>query len=273
MTPALIVDPSKCTKCGLCVKLCPASLLMFGDSGFPEMDAHRAPQCLECGHCAIFCPTKANSLTFLKDEELVPCSSLKTPSQEEGLNLLRTRRSIRRYKKETVPRETLDEIFSAVRMAPTACNYQKVRWVLSDDPKKTDEIRNLVLCWLRGEIFKDPVSELALAGAQMIARARQGEDLVLRGAPQVILAVLPKDYEWQEDGAIALTYFELAAQACGVGACWGGFLTMAVRNFPELREFLGIKEDERVCGAQMFGWPAARPVRLFPHRKLNVTRV
>ena len=85
--------------------------------------------------------------------------------------------------------------------------------------------------------------------------------------------VLPKDYEWQEDGAIALTYFELAAQACGVGACWGGFLTMAVRNFPELREFLGIKEDERVCGAQMFGWPAAKPVRLFPHRKLDVTRV
>ena len=62
-------------------------------------------------------------------------------------------------------------------------------------------------------------------------------------------------------------------QIAAVGVCWGGFLTIAVRKFPELREFLGIKEDERVCGAQMFGWPAVRPARQFPPRKLDITRV
>ena len=273
MTPALIVDPAKCTKCGLCVKVCPIMLIAVGESGFPEMDPHRAPQCLECGQCALFCPAKANSLTFLRNEEMTDAASLKLPSKDEALNLLKTRRSTLRYKKEPVPKAVVDEIFGAVRMAPTAENSQKVRWVLSDDPKKTDEIRNLMLCWLRGEIFKDPVSQLALFGAQIIARAKQGEDILLRGAPQVALAVVPGDYEWPEDGAVALTYFELAAHGCGVGVCWGGFLTIAVRKFPELREFLGIKEDERICGAQMFGWPAAKPARQFPPRKLDITRV
>jgi nitroreductase len=135
------------------------------------------------------------------------------------------------------------------------------------DPEKTKEITNLILCWLREEIFKDPTSQIAIIGASMIAKAKAGEDGLLRGAPHAVIAVVPKDHMWPEDASIALTYLELAAHAIGVGACWGGFLTSAVRNFKGLREYLGIGEDEHVCGAQMIGYPAIKPTRQFPPRR------
>jgi nitroreductase len=77
---------------------------------------------------------------------------------------------------------------------------------------------------------------------------------------------------WPEDASIALTYLELSAHALGVGACWGGFLTAAIRNFEGLREFLGTSSEEHICGAQMLGYPMIVPLRQFPKRKpLNIS--
>ena len=194
------------------------------------------------------------------------------PEEGAALNLLKTRRSIRRYKQEPLSKEVLTKMFETVKMAPTASNKQPVRWIVSRDPQKTKQIVNLILCWFREEIFKDPTSRLALLGAGMIAKAKEGTDGLLRGAPNVAIAVVPKNYLWPEDGTIALTYLELAAHGMGIGACWGGFLTMAARNFAGLREFLEISEDEHICGAQMLGYPEIKPTRQFPPREdVNIT--
>lgn len=272
--PSLIVDPSKCTKCGICTKICPVGIIQVGETGLPEMNVKMARYCIECGHCAMFCPQCANSLSFLKNEDLVKVTEIQMPSKEEALNLLKTRRSTRHFKTEPVPDAVIMEIFETAKMAPTACNDQPVRWIVSNTPEKTKEIVNLILCWLRSEIFKNPTGPLSIVGANMIAKAREGEDMLLRGAPQSVIAVVPKEHKWPEDGTIALTYFELAAHSLGVGTCWGGFLTMAVRNFEGLRQYLGIKDEEHICGAQMLGYPVLKPVRQFPSRKkMDITRI
>lgn len=264
--PSMTVDPSKCTKCGTCIKVCPAGIVKFGGTGLPEMDIRSAGRCIGCGHCALFCPMSANCLSFLKYDRMVAADSLALPDAEEALNFIKTRRSIRCFKSEPLTQEVFDRIFEAVKNAPTASNRQPVRWIVSLEPEKTKEITNLILCWMREEIFKDPTSQTAIIGASMIAKAKTGEDGLLRGAPHAVIAVVPRDHMWPEDASIALTYLELAAHAMGVGACWGGFLTAAVRKFRGLREYLGIGEDEHVCGAQMVGYPLAMPFRQFPPR-------
>ncbi len=267
LLPSMIVDPSKCTKCGTCIKVCPAGIVKLGDSGLPEMDVRLSGRCIECGHCALFCPESANCLSFLKNDEMVAAADLAIPESEEALNFIKTRRSIRRFRGDPLPQEVFDRLFEAVKNAPTASNRQPVRWIVSKEPEKTKEITNLILCWMREEIFRDPTSQAAIIGAAMIAKAKAGEDALLRGAPHAVLAVVPKGHMWPEDGSIALTYLELSAHALGAGACWGGFLTAAVRSFRGLREYLGIGEDEHVCGAQMIGYPLIIPVRQFPPRK------
>ena len=142
--PAMIVDPSKCTKCGVCLKACPSGIVSFGETGLPEMDIRLASSCIECGHCAVFCPESANSLTFLSAKNMVAADTLEMPSECAALNLIKTRRSIRRFKKDVVPESAVSEIFEAVRMAPTASNSQPVRWIVSHDLSLTKEIVNLI---------------------------------------------------------------------------------------------------------------------------------
>lgn len=261
------VDTAKCIKCGICVKLCPAAIIEFAEDGFPAAVPQREARCINCGQCALFCPTCAAEQISMPEESLVLTKELALPSAEEGLNLLKTRRSIRKFKEENLSRETFDKIFKAVKQAPTAVNRQPVRWIVSADMKRTKEIQNLVLCWLREEIFKDPLSRPALIGAAAIAKAKNGEDILLRGAPNIAFAVVPGDCPFPEDGTIALTYLELAAHALGVGCCWGGYLTTAVRSFRGLQEYIGLEENEHLCGAQLMGWPLYKPVREFPARR------
>lgn len=263
----LTVNTEKCVKCGICLKACPVGLVGTDGLGFPEVDEKRAGRCIACGQCVLLCPRRANKHSFIKDSELVSAESIKLPGEEEGLNLIKTRRSVRFFRKEPLPRETFEKLFDAARQAPTAVNSQNVRWIVTLSPEKTKEVTNLILCWFREEIFKDPTSRLAILGAGMIAKAKEGDDRLLRGAPHIAVAVVPGSYGWPEDGAIALTYLELAAHAAGVGCCWGGYLTTAIRSFKGLREYLGVSEDEHVCGAQMMGYPALRPARQFAPRK------
>ena len=267
----LTVNMEKCVKCGVCIKACPAGIVQWGELGFPEVSEKHAGRCIGCGQCVLNCPACANELSFLKDSELARAEGLKLPSAEEALNLIMSRRSVRMFKDELITRETFEKLFNAVRQAPTAVNSQNVRWIVTLDPAKTKEVTNLILCWFREEIFKNPTSRAALLGAAMIAKAKEGEDRLLRGAPHVAVAVVPAEYGWPEDGAIALTYLELAAHAMGIGCCWGGYLTTAIRNFKGLREYLGIGEDEHVCGAQMMGYAAVKPARQFaPRREVRV---
>ncbi len=265
------VNMEKCVKCGVCIKACPAGIVQWGDLGYPEVDEKRAGRCIGCGQCVMMCPSCADELSFMKDAQTVRAAELKLPSEEEALNLIMSRRSVRMFKDETIPRETFEKLFNVVRQAPTAVNSQNVRWIVTLDPAKTKEVTNLILCWFREEIFKNPTSRAALLGAGMIAKAKEGDDRLLRGAPHVAIAVTPAEYGWPEDGAIALTYLELAAHAMGIGCCWGGYLTTAIRSFKGLREYLGIGEDEHVCGAQMMGYAALKPARLFaPRREVKV---
>ena len=49
----LRVDESKCTKCGLCVSLCPIDNIRMDD--YPAI----GDRCLLCMRCVSFCPSKA----------------------------------------------------------------------------------------------------------------------------------------------------------------------------------------------------------------------
>jgi len=49
----------------------------------------------------------------------------------EFYDVIRRRRSIRGYKPEAIPEEKLDRIREAIQLAPTACNLQPFRFLLS----------------------------------------------------------------------------------------------------------------------------------------------
>ena len=58
------------------------------------------------------------------------------------LELVKKRRSVRRYSKGKVPREVIDRCLEAARLAPSACNAQPWYFIAVDDEKLKNELAN-----------------------------------------------------------------------------------------------------------------------------------
>ncbi|MBF0483012.1 MAG: 4Fe-4S dicluster domain-containing protein [Desulfovibrionaceae bacterium] len=49
--PLFTIDRASCRRDGLCVAVCPASLVRLGEDGYPEPLAGKERHCIRCGHC------------------------------------------------------------------------------------------------------------------------------------------------------------------------------------------------------------------------------
>ncbi len=261
MSP-ITVDTTLCKKDGLCVEVCPSKILAFNEDGFPEEVA--GGRCILCGHCAAVCPSEALTHTGLPREDFLPAlKQLPDPAMMDSF--LMSRRSIRVFKDRPIARETLLALLDVARRAPTATNSQRLRWIAVEDGAKIHELS------------KETLNCLRISGANPALLERweeqwkSGYDFILRGAPALVVACAPEEYEWgKPDCAIALTYLELAAEARGLGACWAGYLTRVAAVHAPLRRMLSVPEGYAVRGGLMLGEPKYTYRRIPPRNPLIV---
>jgi len=75
------------------------------------------------------------------------------------------------------------------------------------------------------------------------------------------------------DCLIALSYFELFAQANGVGTVWNGLAKWAINDLvPEARHLLGIPDDHLTGYVMAFGKPAVHYHRTVQHGPAVINR-
>ncbi len=236
----IAVDTSRCKKDGACVAVCPSKTLALNEDGFPE---EVRDNCIYCGHCVAVCNSDALTHTGLPQEALLPAArQLPAPEWIDGF--LNSRRSVREFRSRPIPRETLEALLDVARRAPTASNSQKLHWIVADSGAKVHALSAETMSWMRAAGVRPGMVELW----------DQGEDMVLHGAPAVIVACAPSDYDWgKQDCAVALTFLELATEARGLGVCWAGFLTRIAGVHAPLREVLAVPEGYTVCGGLMLG--------------------
>ena len=264
------LDTNKCKQDGICSKVCIAGIIKNDENNFPYIEDGKEKSCMECGLCAAFCPHEACYVEKLDREQFSPIDKTNLPLPYQTDMLLKARRSIRNFKKTPVDTDTLLTILDAVRYAPTAKNSQNVRWIITKNMKETDNIRNLILQYFEETAEVTPAPNSVFMKS-LVRTYKSGRDIFLRGAPQLAIAVVPKNYDWKEDASIALTYFEISAFAHGLGTCWAGFFTSAARKYQPLKDAIGISENEYVGGALMVGNQVYKQ-HLIPSRKpLNLT--
>ncbi len=158
--------------------------------------------------------------------------------------VIRRRRSIRGYRQEPVPEDTLARVLEAARLAPTAANRQPVHLVVVTDPSTRGRLRT---AYSRDWFCTAPV---ILVGCVEPGRAWQREDGF--NAAEV-------------DLAIALDHVILAATAEGLGTCW-----VCAFDEASVKEALGIPAAVRVVAMTPLGFPDAEPAR-FSRRPLEET--
>lgn len=247
-----------CRKDGACVAVCPSGTLALGPGKYPQ--ELQPDNCILCGHCVAVCGSGAISHAGLPQERMrrVP-ATLPDPALLD--NFLASRRSVREFRDQPIARETLDSLLDTARRAPTARNSQTLHWILVEGAEKLRALSQHVVDCLRASGTNSPA----------IARWDAGYDFVLRGAPVLAVACAPSDYDWgAQDCAIALTFFELAAEARGLGACWAGYLTRIAAIHPPLRQALAVPQGYTVHGGLMLGTPTYIYRRIPPRKPLSV---
>lgn len=142
------------------------------------------------------------------------------------LEAIRTRRSIRNYTGDPIPRQDLETILDAGRLAPSGHNEQPWDFIVVTE--------------------RDAINELKIAAGWMDK------------AGAIIAVVLdPTSRWWLEDGSAATTNILLAAHALGYGACWveGNALPLEER----FKKYLGVPEDKRMPILIPIGVPTETP--------------
>jgi nitroreductase len=189
---------------------------------------------------------------------------------EQAAQLVKSRRSIRSYRNEPVPRDVITRLIDIARYAPTGHNDQEIRWLVLDDAEKIRRLEGIGLDWMRAASQQNSAMADMLVGA--VRRSEAGIPMFLRYAPAVVITCAGANNPIASiDSSIALATFDLAANAAGLGCCWAGFFLMAANTFPALKEELGLPEEQQVYGALMVGNPDYRYRRIPKRHPASIT--
>ncbi len=128
------------------------------------------------------------------------------------LELVKERRSVRRYLPRPVEPEKIDLCLEAARLAPSACNCQPWHFIVVSDPKKKDELARAAF----GGIYA--TNAFASRAPVLVAALIRKAGIL----PGITGKFQDKHYPLIDLG-IACEHFVLQAAELGLGTCWLGW--------------------------------------------------
>ena len=152
-------------------------------------------------------------------------------------DVIKKRRSIRRYTGEPISPDALEQIIRAALSAPSSMNRKPCELFVVRD--------------------KETLQKLSVAkahGAGMVANC----DTAI-----VVVGNVDKADTWIEDSSIIMTYMDLEACSLGVGSCWCQYHMRKAADGTDaednVRKIFSLGENYRVLGAMALGMPGEFP--------------
>ena len=260
----LRVDPEKCRRDGICAAVCPMGIIDLSSKGaFPALIPGGDELCIRCGHCVAVCPHGAMSHADMNTAECRPVRDELNLQPDQVEQFLRSRRSVRTYKKKDVDRDVLAQLIKLASFAPSGHNTQPVHWLVIYDRDEVQRLAGIVAEWMGSLIREGSPLAATLHMDRVVAAWQSGVDRICRGAPHVLVAHAPKDERTAPAACtIALTHLELAAPAFGLGACWAGYFNSAANFWPPMAAALDLPQGHVSFGAMMVGQPKYKYSRM-----------
>lgn len=265
----LIIDKSKCKKDGICAGECPGGLIKLQeDTGYPAIIPGGVRGCNLCGHCVAACPQGALAHSDIPAEDCPGIKPELSINEEQAVQFLRSRRSIRVYQDKPVEKEKITRLIETARYAPTGGNGQLIEWLVLTDKTRMHALAGRTVDSIRQAIEANPQVLIRQPYLPLVVKAWEaGIDSILRGAPALVVASAPKEApDGLVDLSLALSYLDLVAPTMGLGTCWAGLLQHALLSAPSLKEFLGMPVEHPHFYPMMLGYPKAKYYQL-PGRK------
>jgi len=191
---------------------------------------------------------------------------------DDLLNLIRTRRSVRRFRDEPVSRDILERLIEAASWAPSAGNAQDWRFTVVTSPSRLREMNDAarrawekIIAAHEGSGLVEDVgryaarfSDFAAAPALIVVSARATGPLHRRLLGDAAAAGAGS----AASAAMAAQTLLLAAHALGLGACP---MTGPLAARDELARLIGLERKQDIVCVVALGYPAEAPAT--PRRK------
>jgi len=255
------VDKEKCIKCGLCAADCNVRAIDFDGQGFPVANEDK---CFECQHCFAICPVGA--ISIFGNNPAVAHSAKDFAKAEEIENLMKFRRSVRRFKRENIDGEKLEKLKDILNWTPTGRNNRGLHFAFVEDIEVMDSLRGQTYNCLKKKLeSENPPKEILLRKEALLG----GADFIFRAAPHMVVVSVDKEAPCKEiDPVIALSYFEIYAQSMGVATLWCGLGYWFLPYCDEVMARFEIPNNYEIAYVMMFGNPAVDYKRsIVPQRR------
>uniref|UniRef100_I2Q0C7 Nitroreductase n=1 Tax=Desulfovibrio sp. U5L TaxID=596152 RepID=I2Q0C7_9BACT len=273
------IDAEACQGCGACVALCPSGVLALAGGRLVA----RQTGCIGCGHCEAVCP--AGAVTLPGDDwaacfsTIAPTGKILPPgafSPAMLVDLLRSRRSCRRYTAEAVPGPMLEDLVRAAVAAPSGTNSQAWTFTVLTSRAAVMSLGEAVAEFFRrvNALAARPYVRkgLALIGRRELADYyrehypsvaaalarwdRDRTDRLFHGATAaVVIGSRPGAGCPAEDALLAAQNMLLAAHAMGLGTCLIGYAAEALRHDRRVAAAIGLPKGETAHAVVALGWP------------------
>lgn len=273
----ITIDHERCGTEGLCASLCPMRLFTHESGRVPSVSGEE--HCVLCGQCVAACPNDAITHGALERERFRTIRGMPEIDAEGVESLLRRRRSVRNYRKRSIPRAELEQLTEIAGFSPTSAHGGE-GWtrscVVVSGEESMQRVRDLTAEYLRrlSEVLDSFVVKTvarwkpaARVGRSLLpdltmrlVRYERGEDVITYDAPHAIFFHSPAHSVYpQVTCDTALYTVMLLAHARGMGTCWNGWLIKAANgfklpSFTGLRELLGIPDHHEVFSAATLGY-------------------
>jgi nitroreductase len=146
---------------------------------------------------------------------------------------IKNRRSVRAYKSDPIPEQSLRKVLEAARLAPSAHNDQDWKFIIIKDIKKKKQLAQAA----RSQSF------IAEAPVVIAAVALNPERVMSCEVPAYAINL-----------AIAVDHMTLQACEQGLGTCWIGAFSQE-----EVKKVLKIPDKYKVVALLPLGFPADSP--------------
>ncbi len=172
----------------------------------------------------------------------------------DALNLIKTRRSTRKFQDRHVEKELLESIIDAGRHAPSGGNSQTTHFIAITNKAVLAELADIV----KLEFSKmEETPGMYRSMAKTIRAAKSKMFVFHYNAPALIITANKKDYtNNMADCACALENMMIMANALDLGSCWINQLKW-LNEFDSVNDLFrkyGLAEDERIYGAVSIGY-------------------
>jgi nitroreductase len=165
------------------------------------------------------------------------------------MEAIKGRRSIRKYKPDPVPAETLQAVLEAVRWAPSWANTQSWKVIVVKDPK----VRSDVAATLPRS--NPALSSITEAPLLLILCGKKGVSGYYQGQPRT------EKGDWlMFDIGLAMQNLCLAATSLGLGT-----VVVGMFNHKSVEKILGAPQDVEVVAMTPLGYPVTEGA--IPKRK------